>query len=135
MWHSTTFHVRYAETDQMGIVHHSNYIVWLEEGRSALLRALNTSYAEFEADGYYLAISKVYARYLAPARYDRTVTVRTRVAQVRSRTIIFDYEIVDTHSGQLLVTAQTHLICIDRSGLVTTIPTHWRQRFIANPTP
>jgi acyl-CoA thioester hydrolase len=128
MWHTTTFNVRYAETDQMGMVHHSNYIVWMEEGRSALMRALGSSYAEFEADGYYLAVSEVHARYLAPARYDRAVTVRTRIAEVRSRTVTFDYEIADTHTGQLLVTAQTRHICINHAGSVAAIPMTWRQR-------
>ncbi len=127
-WHETTFHVRYAETDQMGIVHHSNYVIWLEEGRSATMRALGTSYAAFEADGCYLAVSQAQVRYIAPARYDRAVTVRTRVSKIRSRTITFDYEIIDTQSGQLLVTAQTQHVCINRAGIVVTISPEWRRR-------
>lgn len=133
MWHCTTFNVRYAETDQMGMVHHSNYIVWMEEGRSALMRTLGSSYAEFEASGYYLAVSEVHTRYLAPARYDRAVTVRTHVAEVRSRTVTFDYEIADAQTGQLLVTAQTRHVCISRDGNVATIPIVWRQRLAVEP--
>lgn len=128
MWHSTTFHVRYAETDQMGIVHHSQYVVWMEEGRSAMLRALGSAYSDFEAGGYYLAVSEIHVRYLAPARYDRAVTVRTRVAQLRSRAVCFEYEIVDAQSGQLLVTGQSQHVCIDRQAKVTSIPASWRQR-------
>lgn len=124
----TTFHVRYAETDQMGVVHHSHYVVWLEEGRSAFMRALGSSYSQFEAEGFYLAVSEVHVRYLASARYDRPVTVRVRVAQVRSRTITFDYEVVDTHTAQVLATAQTQHVCLDRQGRVATIPFAWRQR-------
>ncbi len=128
MWYSTTFNVRYAETDQMGIVHHSHYIVWMEEGRSALLRALGSSYADFEAEGVALAVSEVHAHYIAPARYDQAVTVRTRVAQVRSRAIEFEYEIIDAHDGRLLATGQTRHVCIRRDGSVATIPLAWRER-------
>ena len=66
----TSFRVRYAETDRMGVVHHSRYLIWLEEGRSAYLRALGTTYTAFEATGLSLAVSEAYARYVAPARYD-----------------------------------------------------------------
>ncbi len=81
----TTFYVRYAETDQMGVVHHAEYIVWFEEGRSAWIRALGSNYAEFEASGLYLTVIEVFARYLAPARYGRQVTVRTWREELRSR--------------------------------------------------
>ena len=130
-WYETSFHVRYAETDQMGMVHHSHYLVWMEEGRSAFMRALGSSYAGFEAEGFYLVVSQVQARYIAPARYDRAVTVRVRVCQVRSRSATFDYEIVDTQTGQLLVSGQTQHLCLDRSGNVTRLPPAWRQRLAA----
>jgi acyl-CoA thioester hydrolase len=122
----TTFYVRYAETDQMSIVHHAAYIVWFEEGRSAWLRAMGSNYADFEASGLYLAASEVYARYLAPALYGRRVTVRTWAEEVRSRTLKFCYEIVDTESGQGLVSGYTRHICIDREGRVVRIPEEWR---------
>lgn len=127
-WRETSFRVRYAETDQMGLVHHSHYVVWMEEGRSAFLRAQGASYSEFEAEGYYLAVSQIHVRYLAPARYDRQVTVRTRVVEVRSRAVTFEYEIVDTLSGQLLVTGETRHVCLDHQGRVATIPPAWRRR-------
>lgn len=123
----TTFHVRYAETDQMGVVHHAAYIVWFEEGRSAWMRALGTNYAQFEADGLYLAASEVYARYLAPALYGRQVTVRTWSEKLRSRTVKICYEVVDTESGQTLVTGYTRHICVDRAGKVVRIPEKWRK--------
>ena len=123
----TTFHVRYAETDQMGIVHHSAYIVWFEEGRSAWSRQAGRSYADFERAGYALAVSEVGARYLASARYDQRVTVRTRIAQVRSRLIRFEYEVVSAESGELLVTGFTSHICLDRHGAPARIPEEWRQ--------
>ncbi len=123
----TTFHVRYAETDQMGIVHHSVYIVWFEEGRSAWSRQVGRPYADFERAGYALAVSEVNARYLAPARYDQPVTVRTRVSRVRSRQIRFDYEVLDAETGERLVTGFTNHICLDRQGRSTRIPEEWRR--------
>jgi acyl-CoA thioester hydrolase len=133
-WTEITFHVRYAETDQMGVVHHSHYIVWAEEGRSALLRSLGSSYTEFEAGDHYLAVSQIHARYLSPARFDRAIIVRTRVVEMRSRTITFDYEIVDAQAAQLLATVQTCHVCVDRNGNVTTIPPAWRQRLMTAMT-
>jgi acyl-CoA thioester hydrolase len=123
----TTFHVRYAETDQMGIVHHGAYIIWFEEGRSAWSRQAGQPYADFERAGYVLAVSEVNARYLAPARYDQKVTVRTRVSQVRSRLIRFDYEVLDAETGEHLVTGFTTHICLDRQGKPARIPEEWRQ--------
>jgi acyl-CoA thioester hydrolase len=121
----TTFHVRYAETDQMGLVHHAAYIVWFEEGRSSWMRATGRTYVDFEASGFFLAASEVHARYLAPALYDRQVTVRTWIEEIRSRTLKFSYEVVDTESGQTLVTGYSRHICIDRDGKVVRIPTEW----------
>jgi acyl-CoA thioester hydrolase len=123
----TTFYVRYAETDQMSIVHHAAYIIWFEEGRSAWLRETGRDYADFEASGLYLAASEVQARYLAPALYGRQVTVRTWVEEVRSRTLKFCYEVLDTESRQKLVTGHTRHICIDREGKVARIPQAWRE--------
>lgn len=123
----TTFHVRYAETDKMGVVHHAAYIVWFEEGRSAWMRALGSNYAQFEADGLNLAVSEVYARYLAPALYGRQVTVRTWCEELRSRTAKICYEVVDMESGQTLVTGYTRHVCVDREGKVARIPEGWRK--------
>ena len=121
-----SFHVRFAETDQMGIVHHTNYIIWFEESRSAYMRARGTSYTAFAADGLELAVSKVQARYLAPARYDRLVTVCCWVEQMQSRKMRFSYRIYDTASGQTLVTGFTDHICITPEGRVARIPDKWR---------
>lgn len=123
----TTFHVRYAETDQMGIVHHSAYIVWFEEGRSAWSRQVGRPYANFERAGYLLTVSEVGARYLAPARYDQRVTVRTRVSQVRSRLLRFEYEVLDAEAGECLVTGFTTHICLDYQGKPARIPEEWRE--------
>jgi acyl-CoA thioester hydrolase len=121
----TTFHVRYAETDQMGIVHHSAYVPWLEEARSALSRQYGRSYADFERAGLGLAVTELTVRFITPARYDQAVTVRVRVSQLRSRQVCFDYEVVDTQTGQRLATGSTEHVCIDRAGRPTRIPPEW----------
>ena len=123
----TTFHVRYAETDQMGIVHHSSYIVWFEEGRSAWSRQLGHPYADFERAGYLLAVSEVGARYLTPARYDQKVTIRTWVSQVRSRLVRFEYEVVDAEGDEVFVVGFSTHICLDRDGKPARIPGEWRR--------
>lgn len=128
----TTFYVRYAETDQMGVVHHSAYIVWFEEGRSSWMRAMGSNYADFEASGLNLAVSEVYARYQAAALYGRRVTVRTWMEELRSRTAKICYEVLDTESGRTLVTGHTRHVCVDRKGKVVRIPERWRELLQGN---
>lgn len=120
-----TFHVRFAETDMMGIVHHAAYIVYFEEGRSHLGRILGAPYADLETNGYSLAVSEVSARFIASTSYDQQVSVLTWVAELRSRSITFGYEIIDTETRETLVTGRTKHICIDHDGHVKTLPPHW----------
>jgi len=127
-----TFHVRYAETDQMGVVHHSAYVVWIEEGRSAYMRAIGSDYAEIERSGYFLTVTEIHVRYLAPAHYGERVTIRTWLEDVRSRTVTFGYEVVQADTGQLLATGQSQHVCIDRSGRVAVIPPRWRNILAQN---
>ena len=122
----TTFHVRYAETDQMGVVHHAAYLIWLEEGRSAWMRAHGTSYVQFEKDGFLLAVSEVNIRYRQAAHYDQQVTVKCWVDEMRSRQVKFSYEVVATETGALLAEAFTKLICLDHQGQVIPMPEKWR---------
>ena len=118
----TTFYVRFAETDLMGIVHHSQYIVWMEEGRSDLMRRKGFTFDQWERVGIAFAVSELQLRYHAPARYGERVTVRTRVESLRSRQIVFAYEIVNADSGQTLVTGTVKLIAVDKQNQVRTIP-------------
>ncbi len=122
----TTFHVRYAETDQMGIVHHAAYVVWLEEGRSQWMRSHGSSVVQFEQDGLRLAVSEISLRYHQPARYDQRVTVRCGITCVRSRQIQFNYEVVDSDTGAIIVSGYTQHICLDEAGDVTKIPDKWQ---------
>ena len=130
----TTFRVRYAETDQMGIVHHASYVVWLEEGRSQWMRAHGNSYAQFEKEGLLLVVSELCLRYKQPARYDQRVTIRCWVESVRSRQIQFNYQVVDAETGAVFVEGYTQHICLDRQGRVTRIPDYW-QGFLRQSVP
>lgn len=128
-----TLRVRYAETDAMGIVYHTNYIVWFEVGRGEYMRQQGGDYAHLEAHGYYLPVIEVQARYLAPARYGDLVTVRTRVEEARSRQVTFAYEVVmaeavsTSETGQLLATGRTKHFCVDEEGAIKTIPQATRE--------
>lgn len=123
----TTFHVRYAETDQMGIVHHASYAVWLEEGRSHWMRANGNSYSKFEAEGLVLAVSELHLRYKQSARYDQLVTVRCWIAEVRSRQMQFGYQVLDAVTASLFAEGYSKHVCLNKAGKVTKIPEQWRQ--------
>lgn len=122
----TSFHVRYAETDAMGIVHHAAYIVYFEEGRSHYMRERGSSYAEFEKGGQYMAVTEVHARYVRAARYDQKIRIRCWVEQIRSRGLTFQYELADYDTGDLLVTGTSKHICLDKEGHVIKFPAEWQ---------
>lgn len=127
----TTFHVRYAETDQMGIVHHAVYPVWFEEGRSSFARQLGWPYSQLEHDGFGLAVSEVNVRFAVPAYYDQLVTIRTWVSLVRSRLMRFDYEVRDPVADQLMATGYTVHICVDRNRRTVRLPDNWASFWLA----
>ena len=116
--------VRYAETDQMGVVYHAHYLVWCEVGRTELIRRLGVAYSELERDGVVLAVSDATLRFHASAHYDDVVAVETRLAELRSRQLRFDYLIfrVDTPRRQRLVSASTTLTALDAAGRPRKLP-------------
>jgi acyl-CoA thioester hydrolase len=119
------FRVRYAETDQMGVVYHANYLIWCEIGRTELIRERFASYAEVERSGVVLAVSDAGLRFHAAARYDDLIRVETRVGEVRSRTVAFDYTILRVPlegDPERLVTAHTTLIALDACSRPRTLP-------------
>jgi acyl-CoA thioester hydrolase len=126
--HVTELRVRYAETDQMGVVYHANYLVWCEVGRTEYIRAAGTPYAQLERDGVALAVVDVSMRCHAPARYDDLVRVETSLTEVKSRTLTFDYVVTHAGTGQRLVSARTVLASIDRNGRITAVPPAVRAR-------
>jgi acyl-CoA thioester hydrolase len=128
---SLEFRVRYAETDQMGVVYHANYLVWCEMGRTELIRRRGDPYAELERSGVVLAVADASVRYHAPARYDDMIRVDAWVDQVRSRTVKFGYLISrasDDAPGEKLASATTTLIALDRDSRPRTLPTDLVER-------
>ena len=105
--------VRYAETDQMGVVYHANYLVWMEMGRVELCRSMGVRYRDMEQqDGVLLTVVDARCRYHAPARYDDEVAVKTTFAKSSSRLIEFEYLIESAETGQKLATGSTiHIFC------------------------
>lgn len=105
--------VRYAETDQMGVVYHANYLVWMEVGRVEYCRALGLEYRVMEAqDGVLLAVAEANCRFLTPARYDDEVTVRTWVRQAHPRMVTFAYDMAGVEDGRMLASGYTkHIFC------------------------
>jgi len=109
---STQLRVRYAETDQMGVVYHANYIVWMEVGRVEYFRARGIRYRDMEQEGILLVVVEAHCRYHSPARYDEEVSVRTWVEEAGPRMIRFGYEMTDSLSGRHLATGETkHIFC------------------------
>lgn len=101
--HETQLRVRYAETDQMGVVYHANYLIWMEVGRVEFFRAAGLRYRDFETEtGLHLAVAEAQVRYLAPARYDDPVIVRTAITEAHPRMLILGYEMRHGESGQPL---------------------------------
>ena len=118
--------VRYAETDQMGVVYHANYLVWCDMGRTDYLGSRGANYAELERAGTALAVSEASLRYHASARYDDLVRVETTLRDVRSRSVTFDYVITNAQTSTRLATASTSLVSIDRNGRPVRLPDETR---------
>lgn len=111
---TSSVRVRYAETDAMGIAHHASYVVWLELGRTDLLRAHGMPYRELEERGTLIVLSDLSVRYLTAARYDDELHIHTRLDEIRSRQISFEYTIALAESEAVVVRARTTHIAIDR---------------------
>jgi acyl-CoA thioester hydrolase len=105
--------VRYKETDQMGIAHHSNYLVWFEIGRTDLCRVAGVPYAEIESRGYILVVTEIQCRYRLPFRYDDEVVIRTSIADAQSRAMKFAYELNDAN-GETRATGSSSHLWLDR---------------------
>jgi acyl-CoA thioester hydrolase len=122
--------VRYAETDQMGVVYHGNHFIWFEVGRVELCRSLGFDYRDLEAEeDTFLVVAEAHCRYKRPARFDDVLTVRSWVTQSQRRTVKFGYEVVNKASGEVIATGgTTHVVC-DRLGRPKSLPEKYRQYF------
>lgn len=126
----TRVRVRYAETDQMGVVYHANYLIWMEIGRVEFCRASGLRYRDLETgEGIRLAVVEACCRYVAPARYDDEVAIRTKLTSANARMIRFEYEMADVSSGRALATGETCHIFIDREGKPRKLPEKYRGYF------
>jgi acyl-CoA thioester hydrolase len=123
--------VRYAETDQMGVAYHANYLVWCEVGRTDFIRALGVTYDAMEKAGVALAVADAKVRFHASARYDDVVRIETSLLAVRSRLVEFHYELTRVAApgateGERLATASTALVSLGPDGRPVTLPQHYR---------
>jgi acyl-CoA thioester hydrolase len=112
--YEATLRVRYAETDQMGVVYHSNYIIWFEVGRVEMLRQIGFTYREMEKqDGVHIAVVEARCRFKSPALYDDQIRIRTRLLNVRDSLLHFGYEIVRENEDLLLAEGETVHLVVD----------------------
>ena len=119
--------VNYSETDQMGVVYHARYLVWLDIARTEHLRQSGMSYRQLEETGLRLAVSEVSIRYRQPARYDDRIRIRCWLRDVASRRVDFGYLVENADDGRLLATASTALLALDATMSLTRLPEHVRQ--------
>lgn len=126
----TRLRVRYAETDQMGVVYHSNHLIWFEVGRVELMRQMGLSYRDMERDEeLFIAVVEATCRYRAPIFYDQEVVVRTRLKHVRESVVIFSYELVRADDGALLAEGETTHIVTDTEMKIAALPEKYLSAF------
>lgn len=126
----TVVNVRYAETDQMGVVYYANYLVWFEVGRVAWCRAHGFHYRDMEReDGRFLMVAEVNCRYRAPAHFDDDVLIRTAIASATDKVIRFKYEILNQKTGQLLANGESVHVVTDQQFRPARLPEHYRAIF------
>ncbi len=118
--------MRYAETDQMGVVYHANYLVWMEIGRVELVRSRGFAYKTLEAEGLYLSVIEANCRYLFPARYDQEVIVETKVVKSSLRGIEFGYRILSAAPERLLAEGLTRHLWLNREMRPTRLPEQYK---------
>jgi len=128
----TRLRVRYAETDQMGVVYHSNHLIWFEVGRVELMRQMGFAYRDMEReDGRFIAVAEARCRYCAPVYYDQEVVVRTRLKNVRKTVVVFGYELLGAESGTLLAEGETTHVVTDLNMKVAALPEKYLTAFRA----
>jgi len=119
----------------MGFVYHANYFVWMDMARTEHLRQTGVTYKEMEDEGVFLTVTEARVRYRQPARYDDLVRIRCWVRELASRRVTFGYAVERAATAELLATAETALIALDRQYGVTRVPAHVMERLHATPDP
>ncbi|MAZ53806.1 MAG: hypothetical protein CMO31_07330 [Trueperaceae bacterium] len=125
----TILRVRYSETDQMQIAHHSSYVSWLELARVEWLRERSLQYTTLEASGVALGVTGLNIRYLRPAHFDELISVDSSLIKVKSRLLVFEYALKN-ESGLQIATASTNHVPINRNGKITSLPTTWQNLLV-----
>jgi acyl-CoA thioester hydrolase len=135
-YHDAKVRVRYAETDQMGVVYHANFLIWFEVGRVELMRALGVEYKRMEKeDDCRIVVADVHCRYHDSARYDEELRVRTRITASKNRVIVFSYEVIRDADGKVLANGETtHVIC-GSNGRPKLLPEKYRRIMVAAGAP
>ena len=120
--HTTEIKVRYAETDNMGIVYYANYLVWFEVGRTEFILSEGLDYADIEKEGLFMAVVEASCAYKAPARYGDTVTVHTWPSDIKHSSLKFNYKVMRKKDGVLLAQGSTTHVLIDKDVKPRKIP-------------
>ncbi|MGE0479517.1 MAG: acyl-CoA thioesterase [Phycisphaerae bacterium] len=123
--------VRYAEVDAMGYLHHAQYFVYFEMGRTELLRRCGLAYREMEHAGLFYVVAKLECRFRAPVHYDDVVTLTTTTTRLTPARVEHDYRLV--RAGRLCTEAHSVLICVGRDGRPTPLPDEWFDRMSTGP--
>jgi acyl-CoA thioester hydrolase len=127
--------VNYSETDQMGVVYHANYLVWLDMARTEHLRRTGVTYKDMEQQGVFLAVTEARVRYRRGARYDDLLRIRCWIRELASRRVVFGYAVERAGTDELLATAETSLIALDHQHELARLPQHVMERLHATPDP
>ncbi|MDQ2712622.1 MAG: acyl-CoA thioesterase [Acidobacteriota bacterium] len=127
--HESRFRVRYAESDQMGVVYYANYFVWMEIGRVELVRSFGLNYKELErTEGLFLSVIEANCRYIAPARYDQEIAVETKVSKFSARTVEFGYRIRSVEENRLLADGWTRHMWLNRDFRPARLPAEYQAK-------
>ncbi len=131
--HRLELRVRYGETDQMGVVHHANYLAYFEEGRTRMMDDLGCSYGGLEQRGIGLPVRRLDLRYRAPAYYEDDLVVETRVQALRAASVTFAYAITRRRDGELIVTGAVELACTTLGAERQVVPLPDELRAVLEP--
>ena len=123
--------VRYAETDQMGVVYHSNYLIWFEVGRVEFIRQMGLDYKTMEEEGFAIAVVDAHVRYRTPARYDDELVIETRLLASRGAVVKFGYRILRVVDGVQLCEGETMHVCVGKDMKKICLPAKYADSFAA----
>jgi acyl-CoA thioester hydrolase len=129
--HVSRLRVRYAETDQMGVVYYANYLIWMEVGRVELVRSLGLDYKKLEyTEGLYLSVIEASCRYIYPARFDQEIAIETRIREANSRIVEFGYRLSSVNPDRVLARGTTRHIWLNREFRPARLPAQYQAMLV-----